>query len=66
MLKAKITSKGQITIPQTVRETLQLATGDELQFIITDQIAYIIPLNKSINKIKNLVTEDAKNKIRRN
>ena len=30
--RAKITSKGQVTIPKSVRETLELHAGDELLF----------------------------------
>jgi antitoxin PrlF len=32
MLVAKITSKGQVTIPKEVRERLGVNTGDELEF----------------------------------
>ena len=32
-VKAKVTSKGQITIPKEVREDLGLRTGDEVEFI---------------------------------
>jgi AbrB family looped-hinge helix DNA binding protein len=31
--KARITSKGQVTIPKTVRERLGLRTGDAVEFI---------------------------------
>jgi AbrB family looped-hinge helix DNA binding protein len=30
--RAKVTSKGQVTIPKSVREALQLRKGDELLF----------------------------------
>jgi antitoxin PrlF len=32
----KITSKGQITVPKVVRETLALQPGDRMSFIIHD------------------------------
>ena len=32
MIQAKITSKGQVTIPKEVRERLGLRPGDELEF----------------------------------
>ncbi len=33
MTKAKVTSKGQITIPKEVRERLGLRPGDEVEFV---------------------------------
>jgi antitoxin PrlF len=33
---SKITSKGQITVPKAVRETLALKPGDRMSFIIHD------------------------------
>lgn len=32
-IKARITSKGQITIPKAIRERLGVGTGDELEFV---------------------------------
>jgi AbrB family looped-hinge helix DNA binding protein len=32
MAKAKVTSKGQITLPKQIRETLNIKTGDEVLF----------------------------------
>ncbi len=34
MRQAKLTSKGQVTIPKQIRDYLKLHTGDQLQFII--------------------------------
>ncbi len=36
MTKAKVTSKGQITIPKEVRERLGLRPGDEVEFVESD------------------------------
>ena len=33
---AKMTSKGQITVPKAVRETLALRAGDRMSFVIHD------------------------------
>jgi AbrB family looped-hinge helix DNA binding protein len=36
MPSAKITSKGQITIPMQIREKLGVDTGDRIDFVIRD------------------------------
>ena len=41
--KAKITSKGQITIPKSVRETLDLKPGGSVVFELKDMTAVIYP-----------------------
>jgi antitoxin PrlF len=36
MPMATLTSKGQLTLPKTIRERLRLRTGDTVDFIIAD------------------------------
>ena len=48
---SKITSKGQITIPHSIREQLHLSTGSKLEFVIKDNTVIIMPIN---NKLSNL------------
>ena len=36
MSEARLSSKGQITIPRDIRERLKLKLGDKLRFRITD------------------------------
>jgi AbrB family looped-hinge helix DNA binding protein len=41
----RITSKGQITIPQQVRRALGLEPGDEVEIVMDGDIAKIVPSN---------------------
>jgi len=38
MVKTRITSKGQVTVPKNVRERLGLRAGDELEFTEEDGV----------------------------
>jgi antitoxin PrlF len=40
-VRAKITSKGQVTIPRSVREALDLHEGDELLFRVEQSRALV-------------------------
>lgn len=45
--EARITAKGQTTIPVEVRERLQIGAGDTIQFVLIDGHFEIIPRNRS-------------------
>lgn len=38
----RITSKGQVTIPQEIREKADLLPGTDVQFIVEDNKVYIV------------------------
>ncbi|MFP4580019.1 MAG: AbrB/MazE/SpoVT family DNA-binding domain-containing protein [Candidatus Sumerlaeia bacterium] len=49
MVSAKVSSKGQITIPQDVRESLHLEPGDRVSFELSDSNEVIMRvLNRSV------------------
>ena len=38
---SKITSKGQVTIPEDIRKALQLSTGDQIEWQVDDRTARV-------------------------
>ena len=73
MSTAKITSKGQITIPIEIRTLLDLQNGDKVNFIVGDcgQVNFL-PVTKHVTTLKGIIPkpekavsiEDMKNTIR--
>lgn len=53
---ATLTTKGQITIPKSVREKLRLEAGDKLKFLIhEDGSVELFPVTYSLAKLKGMV-----------
>ena len=49
---ATLTSKGQVTIPKAVRNSLHLLAGDKIEFVITeDKEALLRPVTKKIDDV---------------
>ncbi len=46
MVRARISSKGQLTIPAEIRRRYGLDTGDEVEFVAEPSGAYLVPLKK--------------------
>lgn len=56
MATAKLTSKGQVTIPLEVRIALGLETGSRVEFIALPDGSYeFVPLTRSIKDLKGIV-----------
>ncbi len=52
MVTAKLTSKGQLTIPKSVRESLRLHAGDRVAFVVHgDEEAVLKPMTKSVDDV---------------
>lgn len=49
---AKLTSKGQITVPRDIREKLKLKQGDKVLFMEDDGKVYLV--NSSLSALKDL------------
>ncbi|NWH06721.1 AbrB/MazE/SpoVT family DNA-binding domain-containing protein [Desulfobacter latus] len=52
MSLATITTKGQITIPKNIRDSLRLTTGDKIEIVMTSKReALIRPISKKVDDI---------------
>ena len=55
MLQSIMTSRGQITIPAEIRDRLGLISGNKLEFLVRDDQIIMLPINKSIRKLKGIL-----------
>jgi AbrB family looped-hinge helix DNA binding protein len=52
MVTATLTSKGQLTIPKAVRDSLHLHAGDRVAFVIHDNAEAVLkPVTKSVDDV---------------
>ncbi|MFI3187373.1 MAG: AbrB/MazE/SpoVT family DNA-binding domain-containing protein [Methylococcaceae bacterium] len=52
MQQATLTSKGQITIPKSVRDSLALHAGDKIEFILTKNNEIMLkPVTKKVDDV---------------
>jgi antitoxin PrlF len=59
MTAATITSKGQITIPSSVRMALQVVAGDRIEFVkVADGRYEVVAATRDIQALKGLVKVD--------
>jgi AbrB family looped-hinge helix DNA binding protein len=55
MATATITSKGQITVPKSVRTRLGLEPGHRVEFVETDAGFLVKPATKDIRSLKGIL-----------
>lgn len=55
MSGAKLTSKGQITVPKSVRERLRLGTGDRVEFVETEAGFVLRTATRDIRTLKGIL-----------
>lgn len=52
MITATLTSKGQLTLPKVVRDSLHLRTGDRVMFVVHGNAEAVLqPLTKSVDDV---------------
>ena len=59
-MSVKITSKGQVTLPKTVRDYLNVSPGDEMTFRVTSDGSVIVEPKVKLMSLKGLVKTDVK------
>ena len=61
MSAAKVTSKGQITIPKDVRARLGIDTGDRVEFVeIQAGVFQIVAATQDVRSLKGIVAKPKK------
>lgn len=60
MASATLTSKGQVTLPKSVRERLGVETGDRLEFIESDEGFLVVAATRDIRSLKGIVGQPKK------
>lgn len=61
MTTATVTSKGQITIPVSVRTALGIEAGSRVEFIQTGAHEFaLIPTTQSVKQLKGILTKPQK------
>ncbi len=58
---ATLTSKGQISLPKSVREQLDLHSGDRLDFVLCNNgVLEVVPLKQSASKLRGMLPKPKK------
>ena len=53
---ATLTAKGQVTVPKSFRDRLDLHAGDKVDFVMLDDgVLQVVPLKQSPRKLKGIV-----------
>lgn len=60
ILNAKITSKGQVTLPHSIRKALGLVTGDKLLISVEGERIVATPSNKSLKDLRGVLAQKNK------
>ena len=56
MLTSRVSSKGQMTIPKTIRDYLEISAGDRLTFIIRDGEVIFYPVKGTLLDLRGSIT----------
>ena len=52
-----VTGKGQITIPNAIRQQLDIQVGNKLEFIAQGDHFIVVPITKSLKSLKSILVK---------
>jgi AbrB family looped-hinge helix DNA binding protein len=56
MAESTVTSKGQITLPKSIRDGLHLRPGDKVEFVIGENgRVEMLPITRSVRELKGMI-----------
>ena len=59
-LYSTLSEKGQITIPASIRNKMQLSTGSKFEFLNKGNFIVMLPVNKSLKDLKGFLPKPDK------
>jgi AbrB family looped-hinge helix DNA binding protein len=60
MTAATLTSKGQITLPKSVRDRMGVEAGDRIEFVESEEGFLVVPATRDIRSLKGIVPKSKK------
>lgn len=57
---SKVTSKGQITIPTSIRKNFNIPVGSKIEFIEENNCIIIVPINQTLSRLKHSLPKPKK------
>lgn len=61
MATATLTSKGQLTLPKSVRDRMGLDSGDRVEFVeVTDGVFNIVAATRDVRELKGMIPKPEK------
>jgi AbrB family looped-hinge helix DNA binding protein len=64
MPTATLTTKGQVTIPKSVRDLLRIEAGDQIDFFVTDQgDVFVRGLSVDVRELRGLLKRNRRSSV---
>lgn len=60
---ATVTSKGQVTLPKSIRDHLAITAGTQLDFVVVGDVIHARPVNRSVRDIFGMLKKPGRHAI---